>query len=149
MLRHFILVSLGIFLTTIMDTTDADNTSISVSNAWARPLPPVVPNGAVYMKIVNNGTTSERLTRISSNVSKGIEIHRTMKKNGVMAMQRQDAGIVIPSGETVAFAPNGLHAMLVNLVEPLQEGQKFPLKLYFESGTAIEVTVSVQQTSPQ
>ena len=145
--RRFILVSLGVFLATT--ALAADNISISVSNAWARPLPPVVPNGAVYMKIVNSGVASERLTIISGKVSKGIEIHRTVEENGIMKMQRQDAGIVIPAGGTVAFAPHGLHVMLVNLAEPLREGQTFPLTLHFESGAAIEVTVSVQPMAPQ
>lgn len=144
---RFILVSLGLFLVTT--AWAADNASLSVRNAWARPLPPVVPNGAVYMTVVNNGAAPARLTRMSGNVSKGIEIHRTVEENGIMKMQRQNAGVMISPGETVTFAPNGLHVMLVNLVEPLREGQTFPLMLHFESGRAVEVTVSVQREAPQ
>lgn len=101
------------------------------------------------MTMVNNEAEPTRLTRISGNVSKGIEIHRTVEENGIMKMQRQNAGVMISPGEAVAFAPNGLHVMLVSLVEPLREGQTFPLMLHFENGATLEVSVSVQREAPQ
>ncbi len=147
MTRCLVLVNLIVFLATT--ALAAGSAPVSVSNIWARVLPPVVPNGVVYMKVTNNGAAAERLTTISGNVSKAIEIHQTVEESGIMKMQRQKAGIVIPPGEMVAFSPNGLHVMLVNLTEPLQEGQTFPLILHFESGAAIKITVSVQQVASQ
>jgi copper(I)-binding protein len=57
-------------------------------------------------------------------------------------------GIDLKPGETVSFAPGGLHVMLVD-AKPLKAGETFPLTLEFEKAGKQEVTVAVRQGPPQ
>lgn len=43
----------------------------------------------------------------------------------------------------MVLEPGGLHAMLMDLKAPLEEGQSFALKVIFEDGTHFEVEVPV------
>lgn len=60
-----------------------------------------------------------------------------------MTMQPVSA-IDVPAGETVVLEPGGYHVMLLELVEPLEEGQTFDLTLTFEQAGEITVPVEVR-----
>ena len=66
-----------------------------------------------------------------------------MDGGGAMTMQQVES-IPLPAGETVRLEPGGYHIMLLELVEPLEEGQTFDLTLEFESSATQTVTVTVQ-----
>ena len=69
------------------------------------------------------------------------EIHRT-NDQGVSAMA--PAGdIVIGSGETVALELGGLHAMLMRLLRPMAERDRFLLTLVFSDGGEVAVEVPI------
>jgi len=67
-------------------------------------------------------------------------------EGNVMKMRRVDA-VEVPAGQTVAFAPGGLHVMLIGLKEPLITGKTFPLTLNFEQAGAVTLEVAVGQPS--
>ena len=52
--------------------------------------------------------------------------------NGVMTMRPLDKGLAIEPGKTVKLAPGGYHLMLMDLKNPLKQGDKVPLTLEFE-----------------
>jgi copper(I)-binding protein len=58
------------------------------------------------------------------------EMHDSAMKDGMMQM-RPVKEVKVPANGHVRFASGGLHVMLVDLKQPLVEGQKFPLKLTF------------------
>lgn len=60
-----------------------------------------------------------------------------------MTMQPVSA-IDVPAGETVVLEPGGYHVMLLELVEPLEEGQTFDLTLVFEEAGEVTVPVEVR-----
>ena len=43
--------------------------NVQVLDAWARELPPVSPNGAVYLVISNHGDQADRLSAVSTGAS--------------------------------------------------------------------------------
>jgi periplasmic copper chaperone A len=55
------------------------------------------------------------------------------------------ATIDIPAGQTVTLSPGGMHIMLLDLAQPLREGQSFPLTLSFDHAGARQVTVAIEK----
>ena len=66
---------------------------------------------------------------------------------GAMSMVAVDS-VAIPKGETVSFMPGGLHVMLIDLVDPLEDGQEFEVTLNFETGGEQVIKVKVQDSAP-
>ena len=60
---------------------------------------------------------------------------------------RQVQSLMIPAGETVTLEPGGLHVMLFELVDDLDDGQMFDVTLLFADGTS-EVLEVVVTTTP-
>lgn len=118
-------------------------TSISVSDAWARETPPAARSGVVYLKIANTGETPDLLVGASTDLGRG-ELHEHVRDGDVMRMRRLTTGIGIPAGETTALEPGGMHIMLLDLTQPLQAGATFPLTLHFERMGEHVVTVAVK-----
>lgn len=118
---------------------------IDIDHPWAMPLPPVSPNGAVYLVISNNGDTADRLLGGASPVADKVEIHTHVHKDGQMQMQQLADGLEITAGEVAEFAPGLLHLMLIGLNKPLVEGENFPLTLEFEQAGSIDLMVNIEQ----
>ena len=51
------------------DKSKQQHTDIEISQAWARALPPVVPNGAAYFTLVNHSNKDIVLTGVSSDIA--------------------------------------------------------------------------------
>lgn len=115
---------------------------IVVSQPWARATPGPVRIGAAYMTITNRGKAPDRLLRIESPVAERAELHTTVMQNGVMQMRSVES-VALPPGQTVQFAPGGIHIMLVNLTAPLEEGVRFDMRLIFERTGGMDIQVPV------
>ncbi len=53
-------------------------------------------------------------------------------------------GVEVPAGETVKLAPGGYHLMLMDLKQPMTEGERVPLTLEFEHAGSIDVELAVE-----
>ncbi len=119
----------------------ADAADIVIDGAWARASIGMNRPGAAYMTIRNTGTEPVTLIGLSTPLAMMPAIHETRTSTeGVSSMTPTDE-IAIAPGESVALEPGGLHAMLMQLQEPMTEGETFPLTLVFEDG--VEATVEV------
>jgi hypothetical protein len=76
----------------------------------------------------------ERLVRIESTLAAATEMHDAMGAGGMAPL----AGVDVPAGATVAFAPNGRHAMLFGLDPAITPGTAVPLRFGFASGRTAE-----------
>ena len=94
---------------------------IIVTDATVRLLPPGVPNTAAYFSIQNHSDTSQILIGASADFATKAEIHNHILVDDMMSMQQQSE-VVIQPGESVQFAPGGLHIMIFGLKTPLREG---------------------------
>jgi len=120
----------------------ADDSGIKIERAWARATPsPAVP-GAVYFAITNSGAGEDRLLQIATPVAGKAEMHMSVMEGSVMEMRPVDA-VDLKPGAQVEFKPGGLHVMLVQLKQPLKQGERFPLTLTFEKSGAQEIQVLV------
>ena len=69
--------------------------------------------------------------------------------NGVMTMRPLDKGLAIEPGKTVKFAPGGYHLMLMDIKQPLKQGDKVPVTLEFEKAGKVTVSLDVQGVGAQ
>jgi copper(I)-binding protein len=99
---------------------------VTVKDAWVRAPAPGQKVAGAYMEIVSR--THMVLTAVASPAAASVELHSTSMEDGVMRM-RPVARIELPVGKPVMLAPGGLHAMLVDLKQPLKPGDKVPLTL--------------------
>jgi copper(I)-binding protein len=115
-----------------------------VSGAWVRLLPPTQPNTAAYMTLHNLTDTDLQIVAAESPAARVTELHdHVQDAAGVMRMREVDA-IVIPAHGEVELKPGGLHVMLIDLVEPLQEGQRVPIALYVEGFQDLRIHAPVE-----
>ena len=122
----------------------AQSPSIQVENPWARATPSGAKTGAVYMTIDNKSSIADRLTGVSSEVAKKLQIHETKTDKGITKMREISGGLPVPAGGSVVLKPGGYHVMLIDLNKPLKAGETFPLTLVFEKAGKISITVPVQ-----
>jgi copper(I)-binding protein len=117
---------------------------LAVTDAWARTTPPGATMAAVYFRLHNGASKSDRLLRLRTPVAASAEVHRTEIIEGVARM-RQVSVLHVAPGEKLEFAPGGLHVMLTGLKRPLKEGQVFELELVFEVSGPRKVKVAVRK----
>ena len=116
---------------------------IVVRDAWIREPPPRSP-AAGYLVIENRGGESVALVAVAAEVAERTEIHVMEYKDDRMTMRRV-AKLQIPAGEEVALEPGGTHLMLMELRQPLRDGDEVELVLRFGDGTERRILVPVQK----
>ncbi|MXR36434.1 copper chaperone PCu(A)C [Craterilacuibacter sinensis] len=127
------------------ETRSAD---LTIQHPWSRVMPAASVNGAAYFLIENTGKQADRLLGAQTPRAKKAELHTHIHDNGVMRMREVEGGVAVPAGQTVKFAPGGLHVMLMGLNSPLQKGEHFPLTLKFERGGEVKLDVVVEDGMP-
>lgn len=92
-----------------------------------------------FMAIVNNGTETDRLIGVESNLAAKSEVHESkVDENGVGTMTHVDA-LEIPAGQTVSLEHGGYHIMFMGLKGPLKDGEMHKATLIFERAGRVEV----------
>ncbi|WP_020677451.1 copper chaperone PCu(A)C [Geopsychrobacter electrodiphilus] len=140
----FILI-LGLNYPSIGHTQDLEST-ILVSHAWIRAMPPSMKNTAAYLTIENKTKTELVLQSVTTTASKIVEIHQMAMDGDMMKMKMVDA-LHIPTGGRLELSPNGFHLMIIDLHRPLVEGETLPLVLNFKDGTTLTVNAVVRKWS--
>jgi periplasmic copper chaperone A len=96
-----------------------------------------------FMAIVNNGTETERLIGIESDIAMKSETHESkVNADGVGTMEHVDF-IEIPPGETVNLEHGGYHIMFMGLNGTLTEGDMVKATLIFERAGRVEIEFMV------
>ncbi len=102
-----------------------------------------MPNGAIYMKLVNAGGAADALISVDSDVADAVEIHESsMDENQVMHMRPVEK-VEIPAGGSVTLKQGGLHVMLIGVDKGLAKGDKFKMTLNFEKSPPQTLEVEV------
>ena len=120
---------------------------ISIGHPFATPTPAGMHAGGAYIATLENrGKQADRLLRAATPVAGRVELHTmALDASGVMRM-REQADIPLPPGAVLKMRPGqGYHLMLMELKQPLKEGDTFPLTLEFERAGKVEVKVYVQR----
>ena len=115
--------------------------ALSAQDAWMRATPGV-DVAAVYLTLHNSGTQPVVVSGVRSPAARAAMIHLTTMVNGQSTMRAHESLRIAP-GETVHFAPGGLHIML-HLEHPLAAGDEVPLVLRLEGGGTLSVVARVR-----
>ena len=115
-----------------------------ISQAWSRATPGGAKVGGGFLTIENKGTAPDRLIGGTSDIASKVEVHEMSMNNGVMTMRPLEKGLTIDPGRTVKLAPGGYHLMLMNLKNPLKQGDKLAIALEFEKAGKVQVSFDVQ-----
>jgi len=127
----------------------ADADSITVVAPVVRLAPPNAMATGAFMILRNASDKDIKLVKAASPAAKVTELHTHINDNGVMKMRPVDAIDIKAKGEAV-LKPGGLHVMLIDLTQPMQEGDKIAITLGFADGSSkqIEAPVVKPMTSP-
>ena len=117
---------------------------IAIAHPWSRATPPNAPVAGGYMTLSNEGSSEDRLIGGSSSVAGEVQIHEMTMDGSIMKMRQLESGLAVPGGETVTLQPGGYHIMLIQLTQPLKEGQRFPLMLHFKEAGHASVEIAVK-----
>lgn len=111
---------------------------ITVVAPWARATPGGAKVGGAYLEVKAAAGAGDRLVSVSSPAAGTVEIHEHINDGGIMKMRRIE-GLAVPGGGSVTLKPGGYHLMLMDLKQPLKQGDKVGLTLTFEKAGTLAV----------
>ena len=114
---------------------------VTVTDAWVRGTVAGQKATGAFMQLKSPADTA--LVAVASPVAKIVEVHEMKMEGGMMRMNAVDR-LALPAGKAVELKPGGYHVMLMDLVEPLKEGDTVPLQLTFEDKAGKKQTVEVK-----
>ncbi|MYM31151.1 hypothetical protein SAMN05192549_110111 [Duganella sacchari] len=114
---------------------------VTVGEPWVRATVAAQKATGAFMTLTS--TTSAKLVGASSPAAGVVEVHEMKMDNDTMRM-RQIQALDLPAGQLVKLAPGGYHLMLLNLKQPLKEGDKVPLTLEIEDAQKVRSKVEVE-----
>ena len=135
---------LSVFTLLLSFSVFANESTVSVSNAWIKAVPPVAKMSAAFMDLKNNADKDRTLVDVKANFSKGVELHTNKKVDVVMKM-RPLKKLSLPAGESVSLKPGGHHIMFIGLKNKLKKGEKKELELIFQNGENLKVKLPVKR----
>jgi copper(I)-binding protein len=100
-------------------------------------------DGGMTTTTAMGGTETTMGGEATTTMGGGTETTTTMG-GGSMTMHPVDA-IVLPANTPVELKPGGYHVMLIDLVKPLEVGQKVTVNLLLEKAGTITVTAPVKE----
>lgn len=118
--------------------------AVELSRAWTPAVAQTRIDAPLYLTITNRADAPDNLLRVRcpTDLADFTEKHVTDRGEGGLAM-REVKSFAIPAGKTMTLVPNGSHLMLLNVRQPLQEGQTFTCSVAFQKAGTIPVEVKV------
>lgn len=118
---------------------------LTLDHPYATPSLAGNAHGAAYLKgIRNRGDQVDRLVGASTPVATRVELHRMALDGAVMRMREVPFIELPPKADTLLRHGGEYHLMLIDLKQPLKDGERFDLTLHFERAGTRTVKVWVQ-----
>lgn len=117
--------------------------TLQIVHPWARATPKGASVGGGFMTITNTGSEPDRLIGGSAAVAGRFEVHEMSMDNGVMRMRPLKNGLEIKPGQTVELKPGSFHVMMMDLKNPIKEGERIKGTLVFEKAGTVEVEYAI------
>jgi periplasmic copper chaperone A len=107
-------------------------------------LPPVRGNpAAAYFTITNGGDTPVAIAAANVTGAGMAMLHTTTTRDGAAAMTHV-ADVPVPPGESLSFAPGGLHVMVEDLPAGMTAGSQSEITLTFAGGDKVSFPAEVR-----
>lgn len=120
---------------------------VVIEKAWVRAMPPSQPNTAAYMTVRNEGEARLQIVAASSDLQARVEIHTSAEVDGMVSMQRLEE-VALEPGQSVQFAPGGMHIMMLGLNQMPAPGEQVKLCLQLDSGASACADAEVRRVAP-
>jgi copper(I)-binding protein len=114
---------------------------VTVGEPWVRATVAQQKATGAFMTLTS--AQGARLIAASSPAAGAVEVHEMKMVDDVMRM-RQITALELPAGQPVALSPGGYHLMLLELKQPLKEGDKVALTLEIEDAQKVRSKVVVE-----
>jgi copper(I)-binding protein len=119
---------------------------VTVTDPWVRGTVTGQMATGAFMQL--KSAADAKLVEARSAVAGVVEIHEMRLENDIMRMRAVDA-LALPAGRSVELKPGGYHVMLMDLKQPLKEGDTVPVTLVVESrGKRETIEVSAPVRAP-
>jgi copper(I)-binding protein len=118
--------------------------SVTAESAWVAWAPPTLKVHAAYLTLNNESASDKQVLGADSPDYERIELHRSVVKDSVSAMQPVES-IIVPANGRVEFAPGGLHLMLVGPKRPQVPDGRVKIVLHLSGAEEIEVSAVVRR----
>lgn len=114
----------------------------TVADAWVRGTVAQQKATGMFAKITS--TTGGQLVAASSPVAGVVEIHEMAMEGTTMKMRALPKGLALPAGQAVELKPGGYHVMLMDLKQPLKDGELVPVTLTIEGKDGKKETIELK-----
>jgi copper(I)-binding protein len=114
---------------------------VTVGEPWVRATVAQQKATGAFMTLTS--TQGVSLVGASSPAAGVVEVHEMKMVDDVMRM-RQITVLELPAGKPVALSPGGYHLMLLELKQPLKDGDKVPLTLEIEDAQKVRSKIVVE-----
>ncbi len=118
----------------------AQSSSVNIQDPWVRGTVAQQKASGAFMTLTS--PVAGRLVGASSPVAGITEIHEMRMDGQVMRMRAID-GLDLPAGQAVQLKPGGYHVMLMDLKQPLKEGETVPITLVIERAGGARESIRV------
>ena len=115
---------------------------VEIEKPWMRATPPGASVAAGYMTVRNQSANADRLVGASSPAAARVETHVNIKDGDILRMRETKAPEISPKGK-LELKPGGAHLMLIDLKQPLKEGDTVQVTLKFEKAGEIKADFRV------
>jgi len=119
---------------------------LALENIWVRPVE-TGGNTSLYMSLANGQSTPDTLVSVAAPIVDSVAIHTTVDTAGTTSMQHTGP-LPIPAETRVALEPGGTHVMLMNLRQPLRDGETIVMNVDFAEAGLRRVRASITNTPP-
>jgi len=114
---------------------------VVVTDYWVRGTVAGQQGTGAFMRLTSPADVM--LVGVASPAAKVAEIHEMKVEGGMMKMSAV-LRLPLPAGKVVELKPGGYHVMLMDLAQPLKEGDVVPLTLTFEDKAGAKQTIAVK-----
>jgi copper(I)-binding protein len=131
--------SLALFAT--LAASSAALAQVAVLDPWVRGTVPAQKTSGAFMQL--KSPKDSALVGVTTPVAGIVEIHE-MKMDGAVMRMSAVPRLDLPAGKVVDLKPGGYHVMLMDLRQPLKEGDSVPVTLAFQDKGGARYTVDVK-----
>ncbi len=111
--------------------------NLTISDQWVRVTANTVT--AAYMVITNTGE-ADTLIAASTPLTASVQLHEVVSDGATSKMQPKDGGFPVPANGEVTLRPGSYHIMMLDLKEPVTDGQIVTITLTFQKAGDVTIT---------
>ena len=117
---------------------------IEIVHPWARATLKGSDVADGFMKIINHGSTPDKLLSVAIEFAKAGQIHDMKMDGTVMKMVELTDGLDIPAGATVELKPKSTHVMFIGVNQELIPDEMVNGELTFEKAGKVKIEFMIE-----